>query len=151
MDGSGQMARVLPGAANVILEKQAVASSGTFNDPPPHLQAFLASRGVSASTFLGFNKAMRYEEEILAPGDPVYALGPSRRDAGPPVHDGYRMTPSSQLVLFQFPGLEGELILTNKTEEQLISKLLWGFVGGAITAGVGFVMLAAGAVAAILN
>ena len=150
-DGSGQMARVLPTAANVILEKQSVASSGTFNDPPPHLQGFLASRGVSTSTFLGFNKAMRYEEELLAPGDAVYALGPSRRDAGPPVHDGYRMTASSQLVLFQFPGAEGELILTNKTEEQLISKLLWGFVGGAITAGVGFVLIAVGVVAALIE
>lgn len=150
-DGSGQMARVIPTAANVVLEKQNVASSGTFNDPPPHLHGFLASRGVSTSTFLGFNKSMRYEEELLAPGDPVFALGPSRREAGPPVHDGYRMTPSSQLVLFQFPGPEGELILTNKTEEQLISKLLWGFVGGAITAGIGFVMIAAGAVAALIE
>ena len=149
-DGSGELARVLPMAANVILEAQAVASSGTFKDAPPHLEAFLQSRGLKSTGLLGFNKQMRYHEEILAPGDPVYALGPSRRDPGPPVNDGYRMVPSSQLVMHAMPGNAGELILTNKTEEQLVSKLLWGFVGGAICAGIGGVLGIVGGVMMIL-
>ena len=150
-DGSGEYARILPMAANVMLEPQSVASSGTFNDAQPHLEAFLKSRGLSSTGMLGFNKRMRYQEELLAPGDALYALGPSRRDAGPPVNDGYRMVPSSQLVLHAMPGAEGELILTNKTEEQLISKLLWGFVGGCICAGVGAVVGLVGGVIIVFD
>ena len=94
-DGSGQLRACMPAGANVILDKQNVASSGTFNDAQPHLEAFLMSRGLKSTSFLGFNKSMRYEEEVIRPGNPVYALGPSRRRAGPPVHDGYRMVPGS--------------------------------------------------------
>ncbi|MBL0194419.1 MAG: hypothetical protein IPQ09_09420 [Myxococcales bacterium] len=148
-DGSGQMAKIVPHGAEVILDAQNVASSGTFNDASPHLQGFLASRGHSTQTFLGFNKSMRYTEEVLSPNDPLYALGPSRREAGPPVNDGYRMAPSSQLVLGAGHGEAHELILTNKTEEQLVSRLLWGFVGGLICVGVSLVCGAIGLIFAI--
>jgi len=145
-DGSGQLARVMPHGANVVLEKQSVASSGTFNDAAPHLEAFLQARGLKSTSWLGFNKSMRYEEELLAPGDLLYALGPSRREPGPPMHDGYRMVPSSQLVMFH--GMGDELILTNKTEEQLTSKLLGGFIAGLVLGGLGLLLGLAGVVLA---
>jgi hypothetical protein len=150
-DGSGEMARILPQNATVILDRQSVANSGTFKDAPPHLEAFLRSRGKTSTGLFGFNKQMRYEEEILAPGDALYALGPSRRDAGPPVSDGYRMVPSSQLVFFAAHGNDGELILTNKTEDQLVSKMLWGALGGGITAGVGLLIALVGVVIAVVD
>ncbi len=150
-DGSGQAARLLPNGANVVLDKQHVASSGTFNDAAPHLEAFLMSRGLKSTSWLGFNKSMRYEEEVLSPNDPIYALGPSRRDPGPPVHDGYRMVPSSQLVLFQGVGEMGELLLTNKTEEQLTSRLLTGFIVGLVIAGLGVLLGFGGVVAAVID
>ena len=143
-DNSGQQARVLPPGANVILDSQQVASSGTFKDAPQHLEGFLASRGLKSTSFLGFNKAMRYEEQVLVAGDNLYAIGPSRREAGPPVHDGYRMVPGSQLVLYAGAGGPGELILTNKSEEQLISKLRMSFVAGAVLSGLGFAAGGAG-------
>lgn len=136
-DGSGEVARIHAQGANVMLEKQQVGTSGTFNDASAHLTQFLSARGLSTTGFFGFNKSMRYEEEVLAPGDNLYAIGPSRRDAGPPVNDGYRVAPGNQLALFAAPGEAGELILTNKTEEQLVSKLLWGFVSGAVMVGIG--------------
>lgn len=148
-DGSGQLARVMPLGAEVLLEKQNIASSGTFNDPPPHLQAFLAARGLSSTSWLGFNKSMRYEEEVLAPNDALYALGPSRRDPGPPVNDGYRMVPSSQLVMFHGHG--EELLLTNKSEEQLTSKLMTGFVAGLVVGGLGILMSLVGLVGVIVE
>lgn len=148
-DGSGQMARVMPMGANVMLDKVSIASSGTFNDAAPHLEAFLQSRGLKSTSWIGFNKSMRYEEEILAPNDALYALGPSRREPGPPVHDGYRMVPSSQLVMFHGAGPDGELLLTNKTEEQLTGKLLTGFVVGLVLTGLG-VLLGLGGVAAVI-
>jgi hypothetical protein len=150
-DGSGQQARVIPMGANVMLDKQNVASSGTFNDAAPHLEGFLQSRGIKSTSWLGFNKGMRYEEEVLAPGDPLYALGPSRREAGPPIHDGYRMVPGSQLVCFHGMGPDGELLLTNKTEEQLTSKLLTGFIVGLVFAGLGLLLGLGGIVAAIAS
>lgn len=150
-DGSGQQARILPQGANVILERSAIATSGTFNDAQAHLEAFLASRGLKSTGFFGFNKSMRYEEEVLSPNDPIYALGPSRREAGPPVHDGYRMSPGSLLVMGAGMGDEGELILTNKSEEELVSKLFWGFVGGLICAGLGVLLVFVGVGAGILE
>ena len=150
-DGSGQLARVMPAGANVILDKVNIAASGTFNDAQPHLEAFLASRGLKSTSWLGFNKSMRYEEELLAPGDPVYALGPSRREPGPPVNDGYRMVPGSQLVMFVGIGPENELILTNKTEQQLTSKLLGGFVAGLVITGLGLLLGMGGVVAGIVE
>lgn len=150
-DGSGQVARVMPAGANVLLDKQNVAASGTFNDAQPHLEAFLMSRGLKSTSWLGFNKSMRYEEELISPGDPVYALGPSRRDPGPPVSDGYRMVPGSQLVLFTGMGPEGELLLTNKTEQQLTSKLLGGFVAGLVMTGIGVLLGFGGVAVAVVD
>ncbi|MBX3212240.1 MAG: hypothetical protein KF850_09420 [Labilithrix sp.] len=150
-DGSGQTARVAPHGANVMLDKQNVASSGTFNDAPPHLEAFLQSRGLKSTSWIGFNKSMRYEEEVLAPNDPLYALGPSRREPGPPVHDGYRMVPSTQLVLSHEMGPEGELLLTNKSEEELVGNLLRGFVVGLVLTGLGVLLGLVGVVAAVIE
>jgi hypothetical protein len=150
-DGSGQLARVMPIGANVILDKQNVASSGTFNDAASHLESFLQSRGLKSTSWLGFNKSMRYEEEVLVPQDALYALGPSRREPGPPVHDGYRMVPSSQLVMFHGMGPEGELLLTNKTEDQLTNKLLGGFVAGLVLGGLGLVLGLVGFAAAVVE
>jgi len=154
-DGSGQQARVIPHGANVMLDKHNIASSGTFNDAAPHLEAFLMARGLKSTSWLGFNKSMRYEEELLSPNDPLYALGPSRREAGPPVHDGYRMSPGSQLVMFHGIGMgmgaEGELLLTNKTEEQLTSRLMTGFIVGLVLTGVALLLGMAGIVSAMLE
>jgi E3 Ubiquitin ligase len=148
-DGSGQMARVMPQGANVILDTQNVASSGTFNDAQHHLEHFLQSRGLKSTSWLGFNKDMRYAEEVLAPQDVLYALGPSRREAGPPVRDGYRMVPGTQLVMFHGMGSDGELILTNKSEDQLTNKLLTGFVVGLALAGLGLLVSVGGIVARV--
>jgi hypothetical protein len=150
-DGSGQLARIMPAGANVMLDKQNIASSGTFNDAQPHLEAFLMSRGLKSTSFLGFNKSMRYHEELIAPGDPCYALGPSRREPGPPVNDGYRLVPGSQLVMFMGMGSENELILTNKTEQQLTSKLLGGFVAGLVMTGLGLLFGFGGVALAIVD
>lgn len=150
-DGSGQMGRIMPQGAEVILDAHNIASSGTFNDAAPHLEQFLQMRGLKSTSWLGFNKSMRYSEEVLAPGDNLYALGPSRRDAGPPVHDGYRMVPGSQLVMFHGMGPQGELLLTNKTEQQLTSKLATGFIVGLVLLGLGLLGGLVGVVGTIVE
>ncbi len=137
-DRSGQLARVDANGANVIVDTVTIASSGMFSDAQPHIQAFLASRGISATSWIGTNKRMRFSEQVISPDEPIYTIGPSRREQGPPVSDGYRMVPGSQLVMYALGGDgPGELIVTNRTEEQITSKLLWGFAGGLIAAGFG--------------
>lgn len=142
-DRSGQIARVFPLGAEVILTSELIATSGTLNDATPELEEFLARRGHKSTSWLGFNKTLRYEEELLEAGDTLYALGPSRRDAGPPVHDGYRMSPSTQLVMYDSRPHD-ELILTNKSEAELTRHLL-------LTSVVGMVMAVGGAIAAIIG
>ena len=137
-DGSGQLARVVPHAAHFVLDRATLQTSGAFHDASPQLEQFLSSYGLKSTSWLGFNKQMRYQEELLGPGDPLYAIGPSQRRAGPPVQDGYRTAPGSLLVLWGGAGTD-ELILTNKSEAQLVAHLRTQFIAGAVLAGIGAV------------
>jgi hypothetical protein len=149
-DGSGQYARVIPDRAHMILDEQQVGKSGTFRDANPQIEAFLQSRGLKTTNFLGLNKNMRYLEELLIPNDNLYAIGASRRDPGPPVSDGYRMSPSSMLVLFHGGTDDNELILTNKPEDKITGKLLYGFIGGIVMTALGIFSLVGFAISMLL-
>ena len=143
-DNSGEMARILPQGANVILDKQPAAKSGTFHDASPRFEAFLRSHDLSSKNFYGLNKSLSCTEELLAPGDALYALGPSRREPGPPASGGSDMAAPSQLVMYPDPGAQGELILTNKSEKQLASRLTGRFVFGLVCMGAGALLFAGG-------
>lgn len=144
-DGSGQVARVMPFGATVVLDKRKVASSGTFSDAPQHLEAFLAGRGLKSTNWLGLNKSMRYVEEILAPDDPIYALGLARHVIGQVEAEGYRGGPTSELVLSAESGPGGELILSNRSERDLARRLATGFVAGVALIALG-VLIVLGAI-----
>ena len=124
-DNSGETARILPDRAEVILDKQEVADSGHFHDLPPRLDAFLAAHDLSTKGLFGLNKRLLFNEELLAPGDALYALGPSRREPAQPVSDDSGFAHPGQLVMYAGAGADGELILTNKAERQLVSRLAW--------------------------
>ena len=129
-DNSGEVARIIPDGANVVLDQQSIGNSGQFHDPPPGFEEFLNMRGLSSKGFFGFNKTMSFYEELLTPGDALYARGPSRREHGQPGSEGSGTALSGQLVMYADTGTGGELILTNKTEKQLASRLLRNFVIG---------------------
>lgn len=150
-DGSGQQARIAPRGANTVLDKQSVASSGLFNDPPPQLVAFLSSRGISSETWLGMNKNMQYLEEVLAPGDSLYAIGPSHREAGPPAPDAYRNGPSSRLVMSGMDKGDLELLISNKSEEDLVRNLGMGMTIGFVLIGASVLVAVIGMVAAVVG
>jgi hypothetical protein len=99
-DNSGEMARIIPDDANVILDQQSIGNSGQFHDAPPGFEEFLNMRGLSRKGFFGFNKTMSFDEELPAPGDVLYARGPSRREQGGPDSDGPGTAPSGQLVMY---------------------------------------------------
>jgi hypothetical protein len=150
-DGSGEYARVEPQNANVMLDSHNVASSGTFNDAHAHIEAFLQSRGVQSTGFFGFNKQMRFNEEIMAPEEVVYALGPARRDPGPPAQTGYRGGQSTQLTFFAHGPEDGELLISNKPEHEIVSKLHYGFIAACIMGGLGLVSLFGAAALGVLE
>ncbi len=143
-DNPGEMASILPQGANVILDKQSAAKSGDFHDASPGFEAFLQSHDLSSKNFFGFNKTLSCTEELLAPGDALYALGPSRREPGQPASGGSGMAAPSQLVMYAGPGAHGELILTNKAEKQLASRLTGQFVWGLVCMGAGVLLFAVG-------
>jgi hypothetical protein len=129
-DNSGEVARIIPDDANVVLDQQSIGNSGQLHDPPPEFEEFLSMRGLSGKGFFGFNKTMSFYEELLTPGDALYARGPSRREQGRPDSEGSGTAPLGQLVMYAAAGAGGELILTNKTEKQLASRLLRNFAIG---------------------
>lgn len=59
----------------VHLAKDVKKRSGTFNDPPPHLEEFLKSYGESSTGFLGFNRGMRYHEGIIEIDEEIAIMG----------------------------------------------------------------------------
>jgi hypothetical protein len=140
-DGSGQQARIDPRDANTLLDKESIASSGMFKDPPPQLVAFLDAHGVKSETWSGTNDSLQYLEEVIAPGDALYAIGPCHREAGPPQQEG---GPGSLLVMSGMPAGDLELLISNKAEEDLVKNM-----GSAMT--IGFVLIGGSVVAALVT
>ena len=150
-DGSGQQARIAPRGANCLLDKHSVASSGMFNDPPAQLVSFLTARGISSETWIGTNKSMQYLEEVLAPGDSLYAIGPCHREAGPPQQEAYRDGPGSRLVMSGMGNGDLELLISNKSEEDLVKNLGTSMTIGFVLIGGSVVVALVGVVAAMVG
>lgn len=100
-DGTGT-ARVSALGAQLVVVKDAHYSSGTFNDPTPVLERYLAKHGQEATGMLGFNKGFRYREGALEEGEEVAVLGVARWQHHPRAEArgarGYRELPR-RLVL----------------------------------------------------
>jgi hypothetical protein len=142
-DGSGQTARVFPDLAHVILDREKVAQCGTLRNAPLELEELLRENGHSSTGLLGLNKTIIAYEEVLLPGQPIFAIGPARREGGPPVQDAsYRSTPTTRLVLRPGEELEDELLLSSKSGKQLVNRLLGSFAGGVALMVIGGGMLA---------
>ena len=123
-DGSGQPARVRPGGATADFAQPLVAEcGGSFGflaqEDTAMLDAFLAARGLVGTGVLGFRRHLRCEEQVIVPGDVVCAMGQARWVAGQTAGIGYGAAPTSQLWLGSVEGPDGQLYLTDKTDEQM--------------------------------
>ena len=121
-DGSGEQARVIPKDAN-ILWRSTAETAGAITSPSRAQTAFLERHEVSDQ-----GHRMRFRECVLCADESIYALGPSFRENGGP-------------LLLTSVGGDGEqrLVLTNRTEAELTSFLLWPSL-------IGIVLMVAGAV-----
>lgn len=143
-DSSPLPALVRSSGARVVLDADQVVESGTFNDAPPELEEYLVERNQKSTGLLGFNRKLRVREEVLQPGDPIYALGMARYEPGPPVESGYRSGPSRRLVLSAGLEADDELILSNKSESEMLWKLAAQHRVGLAMTGVGVLLAALG-------
>lgn len=72
-DGSGKV-RLQAREAELLLDTDAHAKSGTFNAASPELEATMQAYGRSTKGWI-FNKGLKYSETMLQQGDELYALG----------------------------------------------------------------------------
>jgi hypothetical protein len=115
-DGSGQIARVAPKGAKVLTQSDEIARTDSPREIPAMIDAFARDRGLNAGGLVGFKKTLRFAEHVLRPDDVVSVVGIPRRQPGPPVIDGYRTQPATQLR-FSAP----DLFLSNLPEAEWTS------------------------------
>ena len=121
----------------MLVDSTEVASTGMLNeggprrvDMPPHLDAFLAAKGIVRKGHF-FDHNFRFLERVLVPGDMVQVVGPAHREG-----DDTSMRAGL--------GLAGELILARGTLDKLARRLRRDFVIGATLAILGVASLAIG-------
>lgn len=129
-DGTGDV-RLNLTEAELLLNPDTHAKSGTFNDAAGDIEATLAQYGQSSKGFI-FNKAMRYTETVLEPGDAVYALGTASSHAA----GGYQLSKSSSIF-----------VVSDRTEAEVVKHFvrweLGGMFGGGLLAVAGLGVAAA--------
>lgn len=107
-DPSGR-ALVKGGTVETAIVLDQHLKSGTFDDATPELEAYLARHGHKSTDFLGFNKAIRYREGVLEPGETVAVLGRARWEDDPepgavqPSSGGYRESARKKRLVLE-PG-----------------------------------------------
>ena len=96
-------------------ERDHYASSGTFNDATPELEAYLSRHGQS-STVVGMNRQLRYREGVFEPGEHVVAMGTAIREQSTEPRNagsGYRGA-ARRFVLGPLPG--GSILISDDSE-----------------------------------
>lgn len=144
-DGTGKVGVDPPSDATHLLEMNQLVVSPS-EDPPPRIQQFIEREGDVDGTgdrSLGpvdFGSRRRYSEGVLEPGEDVYVLGRARAQQGW----------DEQRYVIDEPHPDGEFLLSDKPEEQLVTEQNWQgillMVVGAIAVVGGVVFLLAGVV-----
>ncbi len=59
----------------ILLEKDSIQNSGTFENPSQRMMDYLEDHGVNFQNILGFNKRLKYEEGIIAIDEKIVIKG----------------------------------------------------------------------------
>ena len=89
--------------ADLVLDPDTKAKSGTFNKATPELQALLESRYCQSTKGWVFSKKMKYAETILEEGDPLCVIGFAKQEG-----EGFKITKDGKIFLVTDKG-EGAL------------------------------------------
>jgi len=101
----------------VHLVKDVKHTSGTWNDPSKHLEAYLQSHGKDSTGLFGFNKSIRYHEGIIAVGEKITVLGTSNWKESDQNFDRY-----SSKNLYLSGDNENKLLITDDPKAQELKK-----------------------------
>jgi E3 ubiquitin ligase len=87
-------------AARIAIDFDGKSQSGTFDDPTPAEQAFLARHGQKGQGWV-FNKGLRYREAVIEDGETIAVLGAGTREPDPdaPPTEAYRGDAPTRLRL----------------------------------------------------
>jgi hypothetical protein len=80
-DGTGRLLAV-PADAELVLDDDLRAARGLFGNMTPQVAAALERMGVSLHGVLGMKRALRVREQLILPGEQIYALGLAEVAAG---------------------------------------------------------------------
>jgi hypothetical protein len=114
VDATGK-ARVSTREMKALIVRDHKRESGTLNEAPPDLEAYLARHGRKSKGWI-FNRNIRYREGVLAPGEEVVVLGEAAWEQDPDPTEagtGYRNSPK-RLVLRSRP--DGLLLASDEPE-----------------------------------
>ena len=67
--------KINPKNYRCFLVKDSTQKSGTFNDPNQKFKSLLKQYNINSETWLGFNKALRYEEGVIEIGEYITVAG----------------------------------------------------------------------------
>jgi hypothetical protein len=108
-DGTGRIL-VVPAGAELVLDDDLRASRGLFGNMTPQVAAALERMGISLRGVLGMKRALRAREQLILPGEQIYALGLAEVAAG-------------QLRLCSTEDMP--LLLADRSEHVLLRNLYW--------------------------
>ncbi|WP_299433230.1 hypothetical protein [uncultured Aquimarina sp.] len=121
IESSGERAVVQvdtsPKTKMVYLVKDVKHTSGTWNDPPKHLEMYLQSHGKDSTGLFGFNKSIRYREGVIEIGEKITILGTASWKESDHNFDRY-----SSKSLFISGDRENKLIITDDPKAQKSKK-----------------------------
>jgi hypothetical protein len=80
-DSTGRI-QAVPAGAELVLGDDLRASRGLFGNMTPQVAAALERMGVSLRGVLGMKRALRVREQLILPGEQIYALGLAEVAAG---------------------------------------------------------------------
>lgn len=131
-----------PSCATIEIPADNVFNSGMGKDPPAIIMDFLKKSSIKHDGFLGLNKAMKYMEYFIEPGDKLYVMGTAGKN---PEIKEFSAQQSVENVMIEFK--KGAFFyISDKPEKDILksfrNKMLLYTIGGAL--------LSAGCLAGIL-
>ena len=104
-------------------------NSGFGNNPPEHIIKFLMKNKIDFEGFMGVNRALRYLEYAIKPGDKIYVLG--RADDNPFVEDGSAQHGVVDIMM-QKSKNPHIYYISNQSEKQILGKITSTILGQTV-------------------